>query len=126
MEYKQCCGNNHLINNMKTKEKPVTIPCKLEVVLKITALPSLVRTVKNGWKQFIVNGDGQRIRVKIRPKAWRKLHQVSQQQTWTALIKGSMGNSLHNGFEILNPSVQVFKLTHRNNALLNPLDFDNS
>ncbi|MEZ5671155.1 MAG: hypothetical protein R3E08_01785 [Thiotrichaceae bacterium] len=106
---------------MKTKEKPATIPCKLEVVLKVTALPSLVRTVKNGWKQFIINGDGQRIRVKVRPKAWRKLYQVSQQQhTWTALIKGSMGNSLHNGFEILNPSVQIFKLAHGRDMLPNP------
>jgi len=69
-----------------------------------------VRTVKNGWKQFMLNGEGQRIRIKIRPKAWRKLYQASQQWTaWAALIRGNMGNSLNNGFEMLNPTVQIFE-----------------
>ncbi len=90
--------------------KVATIPCKLEVIVKITALPTHVRTVKNGWKQFILNGEGQRIRVKVRPKAWHKLHQASRQwQTWTALIKGDMGHALKDGFEMLNPTVQIFQ-----------------
>lgn len=98
-----------LVNDMKMSSI-ATVPCKLEVVVKITALPTHVRTVKNGWKQFILNGDGQRIRVKVRPKAWHKLHQASQQwQTWTALIKGDMGCSLKDGFEMLNPTVQIFQ-----------------
>jgi len=95
---------------MKATEKPIINPCKLEVVLKVTTLPSPVRTVKNGWKQFILNGEGQRIRVKIRPRAWRKLYQANQRQTaWSALIKGSMGDSLKNGFELKNPTVQIFE-----------------
>jgi hypothetical protein len=95
----------------KTK-KPITVPCKLEVVLRINQLPAPVRTVKNGWKQFMLNGDGQRIRIKIRPKTWQKLHKINQQTaTWTALIRGTMGDSLNHGFEIINPTVQIFKPT---------------
>lgn len=98
-----------LVNDMKMSSV-ATVPCKLEVIVKITALPIHVRTVKNGWKQFILNGDGQRIRVKVRPKAWHKLHQANQQwQTWTALIKGDMGQALKDGFEMLNPTVQIFQ-----------------
>ncbi len=94
---------------MKATDKPITTPCKLEVILKVTTLPSPVRTVKNGWKQFMLNGEGQRIRIKIRPRAWRKLCQANQRQTaWAALIKGSMGDSLKNGFELINPTVQIF------------------
>jgi LEA14-like dessication related protein len=97
------------VNDMKTCNV-VAIPCKLEVIVKITVLPTHVRTVKNGWKQFILNGEGQRIRVKVRPKAWDKLHQASLQwQTWTALIKGDMGHTLKDGFEMLNPTVQIFQ-----------------
>jgi|GEM_PF-289105 hypothetical protein len=95
---------------MKATDKPIPTPCKLEVILKVTTLPSPVRTVKNGWKQFMLNGEGQRIRVKIRPRAWRKLCQVSQRQTaWAALIKGSMGTPLKDGFELTNPTVQIFE-----------------
>jgi hypothetical protein len=94
----------------KAMDKLSTAPCKLEIVLKITTLPTPVRTVKNGWKQFMLNGEGQRIRIKIRPKAWRKLYQASQQwPAWAALIRGNMGNSLNNGFEMLNPTVQIFE-----------------
>lgn len=113
-----------LVKDMKMSSV-AAVPCKLEVTVKITALPAHVRTVKNGWKQFILNGDGQRIRIKVRPKAWHKLYQASQQwQTWTALIKGDMGQSLKDGFEMLNPTVQIFQNPTAESSELNDASFE--
>jgi hypothetical protein len=91
---------------------------KLEINIKITELPNWVETIKRGWQRFCINVDGQIIRIKVRPRVWNKLIEANEQYNeWVASITGKMGHNIHNGFELLEPQVQVYeKVTKTSNT----------
>lgn len=83
---------------------------KLEINIKITELPNWVETIKRGWQRFCINVDGQIIRIKVRPRVWNKLIEANEEYTdWVASITGKMGHNIRNGFELLEPQVQVYE-----------------
>ena len=88
---------------------------KLELNIKITELPNWVETIKRGWQRFCINVDGQVIRIKVRPRGWNKLMEANEEYSeWVASITGKMGHNIHNGFELLEPQVQVYEKVSKN------------
>lgn len=88
----------------------MTVPGKMELTLKIEMLPSKVLTDKNGWKIFFVACGLQEIEIKLRPKMFKKLSEAAAKwPSWVASIPGQMGTPSANGFELLEPNVQVFE-----------------
>ncbi len=83
---------------------------RLEVNIKITQLPNFVENIKNGWRLVYVNADGCLVQIKIRPKAWNKLLQANEEYSdWIATITGKIGAKIKNGFELLEPAIQVYE-----------------
>lgn len=93
-----------------TPTRPAGVQGRMELTIKVNELPNNVLTVKNQWRQFDVQADDQVIRLRIRPKAWNKMAQANEQwESWVAAITGKMGNPIKNGFELLQPAVQVYE-----------------
>ncbi len=86
---------------------------KLEVNIKITELPNWVETIKHGWQRFCINVEGQIVQMKVRPKIWRKLVNANDEyHQWIASITGLMGPRIKNGFELLEPAIQIYETKH--------------
>ncbi len=102
-----------LLSRPSTIRIPKTVG-KLEINIKITELPNWVETIKRGWQRFCINVDGQIIRIKVRPRVWNKLIEANEEYTeWVASITGKMGHNIHNGFELLEPQVQVYEKIYK-------------
>lgn len=87
----------------------MSVAGKLEVNIKISELPD-AKTIENGWQQFDLDCDGRMVTVKVKPKIWKKLTQAQEQYPmWVAAISGRMGTETPNGFELEQPSIQVFE-----------------
>jgi len=100
-----------LVDQLSPQERAsMTVPGKMELTLKIDRLPSKVLTDKNGWKVFFVACGPQEIEIKLRPKMFNKLSDAAAKwPSWVASISGQMGAPSANGFELLEPNVQVFE-----------------
>ncbi|MEW5861444.1 MAG: fertility inhibition FinO-like protein [Cyanobacteriota bacterium] len=85
-------------------------PGKLELTIKINEMPADVETVENNWKQFDLDCDGQLVRVRVKPKVFKKLEQAQENYPmWVAAIAGKMGESIEGGFVLNEPNIQVFE-----------------
>lgn len=85
-------------------------PGKLEITIKINEMPADVETVENNWKQFDLDCDGQLVRVKVKPKVFKKLEQAQENYPmWVAAIAGKMGESIEGGFVLNEPNIQTFE-----------------
>ena len=83
---------------------------KLELTIKISALPADVTTNKNGWKEFRVDCDGRLVSVTLRPRMWSRLTEAAAAwPQWSAAITGQMGAAIGHGFALAEPAVQVFE-----------------
>jgi ProP effector len=83
---------------------------KMELSVKIDTVPIDSKTVKNGWQEFTIEASGQIIKVTVRPKTWNKLQKAgSEYSAWIAHLKGKMGERIKGGFELDQPSVQIFE-----------------
>lgn len=90
--------------------RPAGVHGRMELTIKLNELPNNVIIVKNQWRQFDIEADGQIIRMRIRPKAWNKMTQANEQwESWVAAITGKMGNAIKDGFELVQPAVQVYE-----------------
>jgi hypothetical protein len=93
-------------------------PGKLELTIKINEMPADVETVENGWKQFHLDGDGQLVRVTVKPKVFKKLEQAQENYPmWVATIAkrcceaqiaGKMGERMHGSFLVCQFSLVGF------------------
>jgi hypothetical protein len=93
------------------------VPGKLEITIKINALPDEVVTDKNGWKGFKLDCGGRIVSVNLRPRMWLKLEQASKDwPLWLASITGTMGQSVGTGFILVEPAVQTFERKAREPA----------
>jgi hypothetical protein len=82
---------------------------KLELTIKINEFPD-AQTVENSWKQFDLDCDRQLVRVKVKPKVFKKLEQAqADYPMWVAAIAGKMGKGIEGGFVLLQPNIQVFE-----------------
>jgi hypothetical protein len=82
---------------------------KLELTIKINELPNAA-TVKDGWKSFGIDCDGRTISVTVKPKVWKKLEDAQANfPMWVAAVAGKMGQLTEKGFELAEPSIQVFE-----------------
>jgi hypothetical protein len=96
-------GKQPAIKTPKTKGK-------LEINIKISQLPTPSHTIKRGWQRFYLNVEGQIVQMKVRPRTWNKLLQANEEYpSWIASITGKMGHRIKNGFELLEPSVQIYE-----------------
>jgi sRNA-binding protein len=99
--------------DQRRKEKELSqLPFgKMEVRVKIEALPDEVKTVKHGWHQFTVQEGKYFAQVTVRPRTWKKLQEAPiRYPYWVANITGKMGPRLKGeGFELLEPVTQVFE-----------------
>ncbi len=83
---------------------------KMELTIKINEMPADVQTVENGWKQFDLDCDGQLVRVKVKPKVFKKLEDAqANYPMWVAAIAGKMGEPMQGGFVLDQPNIQVFE-----------------
>lgn len=83
---------------------------KMELTIKINEMPADVQTVENGWKQFDLDCEGQLVRVKVKPKVFKKLEDAqANYPMWVAAITGKMGEPMHGGFVLDQPNIQVFE-----------------
>lgn len=104
--------HNKAVEFKKIKADPLPIGAsgKMEINIKLNQLPHNVMVVRNQWRQFLVQTDEQQIRIRIRPRVWNKMLQAAAQwEQWTASINGKMGNPIKGGFELANPSVQIYE-----------------
>jgi hypothetical protein len=84
---------------------------RLEVGIKINALPNWVETIKNDWKRFCVNAEGQVVQMTVRPKTWNKLIKANEEYPmWMAAITGKMGIRIKDGFTLLEPAIQIHEV----------------
>jgi hypothetical protein len=82
---------------------------KLELTIKINALPE-AKTLQNGWQSFELDCDGRIVSVSVKPKVWKKLTEAQANfPMWVAAIGGQMGKVTADGFELEQPSIQVFE-----------------
>ncbi len=82
----------------------------MELCVKINELPADSRTLKNGWEEFIIDANKQKVKIKVRPKTWKKLQKAAREYpAWVANVRGQMGNRVKGGFELLKPGVQIFE-----------------
>ncbi|MGB7414258.1 MAG: hypothetical protein WA902_08620 [Thermosynechococcaceae cyanobacterium] len=59
--------------------------------------------------EFFLSDDGDRIyTVRVKPKMFKKLTDHGYDQ-WVAAITGELGTATETGFELVNPSIQVFE-----------------
>lgn len=103
----------------KPKPPPVQLPPpqleqliagKMEINVKINELPADPKTVKNGWQEFVVESEGQMIKITVRPKTWNKLQKAAEEYPlWVANIRGKMGPRLKGGFQLEQPAIQIFE-----------------
>ncbi|HHB92144.1 MAG TPA: hypothetical protein ENK59_02895 [Thioploca sp.] len=100
----------------QSKEPPVIpelddiIVGKMEICIKINELPADSRTLRNGWEEFIIDANGQMVKITIRPRTWKKLQTALHKfPMWVAHIRGKRGNRIKGGFELLTPGVQIFE-----------------
>jgi hypothetical protein len=83
---------------------------KMEITIKINEMPAEVRSVENGWKEFDLDCDGPLVRVKVKPKMFKKLEQAQENYPmWVAAIAGKMGEAIPGGFVLDQPNIQVFE-----------------
>jgi hypothetical protein len=88
----------------------MTIPAKLEVMIKINQLPDEVTTKSNGWKEFSVDCGGRLVSITLRPRVWIRLEEAHKNfPLWVAMITGQMGASHGKGFALTEPNMQVFE-----------------
>lgn len=88
----------------------MSTPGKLELTIKINALPADVTTDKNGWKAFTLDCDGVPVQVRLRPKMWAKIEAAARDwPLWIASITGRMGKRSGEGFAMEEPAVQTFE-----------------
>jgi hypothetical protein len=83
---------------------------KLELTIKVNEFPADAQTVENGWKQFDLDCDGQLVRVKVKPKVFKKLEDAqANYPMWVAAIAGKMGEPIEGGFLLDTPNIQTFE-----------------
>ncbi len=86
------------------------IPGKMEVTIKISQFPTEVKTVTNGWKQFLVDADGREISITVKPRVFTKLEEAQKKYPqWVAAITGKLGEVTQKGLVLAEPSIQVFE-----------------
>ncbi len=83
---------------------------KMEITIKVSEFPADIKTVANGWKEFIVDAGGREVTIAVRPKLFAKLEQAQQNfPAWVAAIAGKMGQATEKGFILDEPNIQVFE-----------------
>lgn len=88
----------------------MSVTGKLELTIKISEFPADVKTVENGWKQFLIKTDGGNVVVTCKPKMFKKLEDAqTNYPQWVAAIAGKMGDRLKDGFILNEPSIQCFE-----------------
>ncbi|HEY9846259.1 MAG TPA: hypothetical protein V6D03_08680 [Candidatus Caenarcaniphilales bacterium] len=86
------------------------IPGKMDVTIKISQFPAEAKTVKNGWREFVVDTGDREVTITVKPKIFNKLEQADKTYpSWVAAITGQMGEPTKKGFALLQPGVQVFE-----------------
>jgi len=91
-------------------DETIRVSGKMEAVVKINQIPNHVETIKNGWKRFKIDAEGQVLEMKIRPRAWNKLLRANAEwPLWTATISGKLGPRIKAGFRLLEVAVQVYE-----------------
>jgi hypothetical protein len=102
-------SHNNPSPSMEMDEK-IQVSGKMEAVVKISQIPNHVETIKNGWKRFKIDAEGQILEMKIRPRAWNKLLRANAEwPLWTATISGKLGPRIKAGFRLLEVTVQVYE-----------------
>jgi len=87
----------------------MTTTGKLELTIKINAIPQPARLVKDLWV-FELECDRHLVSVAVKPKTWKKLQQAQTDfPQWVAAITGQMGAATEQGFVLEQPNVQVFE-----------------
>jgi hypothetical protein len=82
---------------------------KLEITIKINELPN-AKTLQNSWQSFELDCDGRIVSVFVKPKVWKKLTEAQANfPMWVAAIGGQMGKATADGFELEQPSIEVFE-----------------
>jgi hypothetical protein len=83
---------------------------RLELTIKISELPA-AKTVENSWRSFEIDcGTAGYVSVTVKPKIWKKLEDAQANfPMWVAAISGKMGEPTRNGFELMEPAIQVFE-----------------
>ena len=87
----------------------MAIPGKLDVTLKINALPQ-AKPASPGTMLFAVQAEGRTVLVELKNKAWNSLKTAAESYPqWVAAITGKMGAAIEGGFRLDGPAVQVFE-----------------
>ncbi|MFK5971140.1 MAG: ProQ/FINO family protein [Candidatus Marithrix sp.] len=102
---------------VKQSKVPLVIPelddlivGKMEICVKISELPADSKTLRNGWEEFVIDANGEMVKITIRPRTWKKLQTALHEfPMWVAHIRGKRGNHIKGGFELLTPGMQIFE-----------------
>ncbi len=90
---------------------------KMDLCVKISQLPADSKTLRNGWEEFIIDTDGQMVKIVVRPRTWKKLQKSAKEySSWIANIRGKMGSHTKIGFELLSPGIQIFEKTSKDSS----------
>lgn len=85
-------------------------PSTLKIIVKIYDLPDS-KPVADGGREIQVEADGQIVTTTLGLKFWEKLLEGAKVwPSWVAKIEGRMGRLTREGFELLDPDLQVFEM----------------
>jgi hypothetical protein len=88
--------------------RDMATPAKVQLTCKLNQVPAS-RDLPDKQVEFFLRDDNNRIfTVRMKPKLFKKLIDHGYEQ-WVAAITGELGPATETGFELLNPTVQVFE-----------------
>lgn len=100
----------------------MAIPGKLDVTLKINALPE-AKPASAQTMLFAVQADGRTVVVEVKNKMWNNLKAAAEKYPqWVAAITGKMGEGIKGGFRLDGPAVQIFEKKPKPDAAAPPAE----
>jgi hypothetical protein len=88
--------------------RDMATPVKVQLTCKLNQVPAYRDRPDQQVEFFLRDGNDRIFTVRMKPKLFKKLIDHGYEQ-WVAAIAGELGPATETGFELLNPTVQVFE-----------------
>jgi hypothetical protein len=88
--------------------RDMATPAKIQLTCKLNQVPAYRDRPDQQVEFFLRDGNDRIFTVRMKPKLFKKLIDHGYEQ-WVAAIAGELGPATETGFELLNPTIQVFE-----------------
>jgi hypothetical protein len=88
--------------------RDMATPAKVQLTCKLNQVPAYRDRPDKQVEFFLSDGNDRIFTVRMKPKLFKKLIDHGYEQ-WVAAITGELGPATETGFELLNPTIQMFE-----------------